>query len=159
MLINKEKIDWSNPKDKISEHFTVGEATYLPSWDTYHIPSDIEKENILKTAEKMELIREFLNSLPIHIHCWIRPKIVNSPKSHYHAKNYNAAVGGAPGSAHPEGLAVDFHVSKMTCSEVRAVLQPKLVDFDIRMEDINSEGWVHIDLRKPLPKKSRFFKP
>lgn len=151
-------INWTDPKQKISKFFTVKEALYLPSWECYHIPSEQEKASILKTAEKMDVIREYLGNAII-VHCWIRPKIVNQPKSKYHARNYNAAVGGAPGSAHADGLAVDFHVAKMVCSEVRHILLPKLAEFQIRMEDINSEGWVHIDLRPPALKKSRFFKP
>lgn len=154
----KEEIDWNNPKSMLSTHFNVHETTYLPSWDIFHLPSEKEKDNILKMVEKMELVREYLGN-PIHVHCWIRPKIVNNPKSHFNGKNYNQAVRGAPGSAHCEGLATDFHVSRMTCSEVRTVLLPKLEEFGIRMENINSEGWVHLDCRNPLPGKSRFFRP
>lgn len=150
--------NWNDPKSKLSEHFTVHEALFLPSWDCYHEPSEEEKSNILKCATKMELIREHLGQ-PIHVHCWLRPKAVNNPKSRYHGKNYNAAVGGAPGSAHAEGLAVDFHVSRMQCSDVRMALVHKLTEFDIRMENMESEGWVHIDLRQPFPRKPRFFRP
>lgn len=153
-----EQINWTDPKAKISKYFTVHECLYLPSWECYHIPSEEEKKNILEMAQKMDLVREYLGN-PIIVHVWIRPKIVNNPKSKYHAKNYNAAVGGAPGSAHPEGKAVDFHVAKMMCSEVRTVLVTKLKEFDIRMEDVDSEGWVHLDCRQPPPKKNRYFKP
>lgn len=150
-------IDWTNHKSKVSEHFTVHDCLYLPSWEIYHIPSEEEKVNLLKTVEKLELVREYLEQA-IHIHVWIRPKCVNQSKSKYDKKNYNAAVGGAPGSAHAEGLAVDFHVSKMTCSEVRHLLLSKLTEFEIRMENLES-NWIHIDLRNPLPNRSRFFKP
>lgn len=150
-------IDWSDPKAKISQFFTVKEALWLPSWEVLHVPSETEKEEILKTAQKMDLIREYLER-PIIIHCWIRPKNANVPKSKWHARNYNAFVGGAPGSAHIEGKAVDFHAAKMTCGEVRQLLQSKLSEFDIRMEDIEG-NWVHIDTRQPLRRKSRFFKP
>ena len=30
-------VDWSNPESKISNHFTVKEACYLPSWKVMHI--------------------------------------------------------------------------------------------------------------------------
>lgn len=153
----KNEIDWSDPKAPISKFFTVKEALYLPAWEAMHVPSEEEKREILKTAQKMDLIREYLEQ-PISVHCWIRPKCANVPKSKWDKKNYNAFVGGAPGSAHPEGKAVDWHASKMTCAEIRQLLVPKLKDFDIRMEDVDG-NWVHIDTRQPAPRKSRFFKP
>jgi hypothetical protein len=150
-------LDWAKPASKISKYFTVKEALWLPSWEIIHLPSDQEKAEILKTAEKMDLIREYLGQ-PIIVHCWIRPKCANAPATKWDRKNYNAFVGGAPGSAHAEGKAVDFHVAKMTCGEVRQILTSKLEDFQIRMEDIDG-NWVHIDTRHPPKKKSRFFKP
>lgn len=157
-MIDKNLIKWDDPKSKISKYFTVHEALYLPSWELHHIPSEQEKAAIINMAQKMDLVREYLGNAII-VHCWIRPKSVNQPKSaRYHLKNYNAACGGAPGSAHMEGIAVDFHVAKMTCDEARHLLVSKLDEFKIRMEDI-SGNWVHVDMRNPAPKKSRFFKP
>jgi len=153
----KCNVNWKDPKAKISKHFTVKEALYLPAWEVYHVPSDAEKVEIKKTAEKMDLIREYLDR-PIIVHCWVRPKSANVPGSKWDKKNYNAFVGGAPGSAHPEGKAVDFHAARVTCGEIRHLLLSQLKEFDVRMEDLES-NWVHIDTRPPALKRSRFFKP
>lgn len=159
MVRKINEIDWSNPKDKISNNFTVHEATFLPSWLIYHHPSELEKKNILELAEKLELIREYLDNRSISVHVWIRPKAVNNPKSHYHMKNYNASINGAPGSAHIEGKACDFRVSGLDCDDVRASLFPKLEEFKIRMEDLAGSSWIHVDTRQPAPRKSRYFRP
>lgn len=151
-------INWNDPKSKISKYFTVKEALYLPSWDVMHIPSEAEKANIIRTAEKMDLIREYLDK-PVNVNVWIRPAQVNCPTNlRYHGKNYNAAIGGAPKSAHVEGLAVDFRVSTITAMDVRFLLKDKLEDFNIRMEDHNG-NWTHIDLREVPKGGKRFFKP
>lgn len=150
-------INWSDPKEKISKYFTVKESLYLPSWEVLHIPSEVEKQNILKTAGKMDLIREYLEQ-PVYINVWIRPLKVNCPTSPYHGRNYNAAIGGAAKSAHTEGLAVDFRVKSMTAAEVRHLLLEKLTEFQIRMENHNG-NWCHIDLREPAKGSNRYFKP
>lgn len=150
-------IDWKDPKTKVSKHFTVREALWLPAWEVLHVPTEAEKASILQVAEKMDLVREYLDR-PINVHCWIRPTCANAPASRWDRRNYNAFVGGAPGSAHAEGKAVDWHPSGMTCGEARQLLVPKLDEWGIRME--NHEGnWVHVDVRAPLPKGSRFFRP
>lgn len=145
------------PKQKISKHFTLHEALWLPAWQVYHVPSAVEMEEIVKTAEKLDAIREHLGK-PIIVHCWIRPSCVNVPNSKWDRRNYNSFVGGAPGSAHQEGKAVDFHASSMVCDEIRYLLLTELKVLDIRMEN-NQGNWVHIDTRQPLPGKSRFFRP
>ena len=75
----KPVIDWADPACRISNHFTVKEALYLPSWGVMHIPTESEKIEIVNLAIKMDKIREFVNC-PINVHCWIRP-ILNNPQS------------------------------------------------------------------------------
>jgi hypothetical protein len=149
-------IDWTNKQSRISKFFTVHEATFLPSWNVYHEPSEEEKESIKKWAEKMDIVREFLQA-PIIIHCWIRPTIVSCFDPEYNGKNYNDFVGGAKNSSHIDGSATDFHVSglKQKCEKIRENLLPKLEEFEIRMED-NDGDWVHLDGREVS--SSRFFK-
>lgn len=151
------QIDWNDKKSKITPHFTVHDATWLPTWEIYHIPSEEEKANIIKTAEKLELIREYIDRA-INVHVWIRPLKVNAPGTIYNGRNYNLAVGGAPRSAHISGLAVDWNPYKMTCSEARIILIPMLAEYKIRMENIEG-NWVHIDLNDPAPGRPRFFRP
>ena len=153
-------INWNDPKCKISKHFTVHEATFLPSWRIYHLPSDEEKVEIVKLAKVMDKLRDKLNK-PFIVHCWMRPKKVNCQESTRHGQDYNVFVGSrSTKSGHIFGQAVDFHVSGMSgtngCNLAREEIKPELEKLDIRMEDIQG-GWVHIDT-KPVG-HARFFKP
>jgi hypothetical protein len=150
-------INWDNPKEKISKHFTVKEATYLPSWDIYHKPSEEEKKEILKLANIMDEIRDRIGK-PVAVHVWIRPKKVNCPGHARDGQDYNLFIGSkSTKSGHIFGQAIDFHISGIpNCSDVREMILPWLEEFDIRMEDIQG-GWVHIDTKEV--KYNRFFKP
>lgn len=138
-----------------NSHFRWSEALYLPQWQVYHNPSNLEKDNIIKSCQKLELVRDMFNK-PLLIHVWIRP-ILNSPGNPMHGQDYNAFIGGAPNSEHKAGCAIDFHIGELSCDDVRAKLLPKLDEFDIRVEDKPSAAWVHIDIAKPRP--NRYFKP
>ena len=150
-----ESIDWSNPKSKISEFFTVGEATYLPSWKTYHIPSEEEKANICLQASKMDLIRRFLGK-PIKIHVWMRPEKANCPGSEHNGEDYNKLIGGAKLSAHRIGAAADWDANE-NCDDTRNKLESKLEEYQVRMEKKPNSSWVHIDFLAPKP--NRYFIP
>jgi len=147
-------IDWTDPKAMVSKHFSVHECTWLPSWGIHHIPSDDEKANLIRQAQKMDQIRDFVGK-PVNIHCWIRPGSVNCPGSQYHGQDYNAHVGGASHSAHKLGLATDWDCGE-DCDTTRQTLLPELDNLDIRME--NHQGpWVHNDVMPPNP--NRYFIP
>lgn len=168
-------IDWTNPKAKISKHFTVKEACWLPSWSAMHQPSDQEKVNILKMAETMDKIRELVNA-PINIHCWIRPGKANcqvdlakvqwskdpttkkAQEAAVAALDYNTFVKGARASRHRTGEATDWSAVGMKCDDVRDKLKPKLEEFGIRVEDLPGSSWVHTDIGQPF-NGVRFFKP
>jgi hypothetical protein len=152
-MMDPNSIDWSNPSAKISNHFTVKEATYLPSWGVCHQPSDEEKANICKQAEKMDMIRDFLG-LPIKVHVWIRPGAANCPGNEHDGEDYNALVHGAPASAHKIGAATDWDCGE-NCDDTRAKLLPKLEEFGIRMERRDGSNWVHNDYAAPHP--NRYF--
>lgn len=161
-----EKLDWTNPKHKISDHFTVYEALWLPSWGVMHQPSEAEKEEILKLAQKMDRIRNMLNR-PIKVHVWMRPKL-NCLGHEKHGEDYNRFVyeriwkrqGKTPkqikklkeaNSAHKYGMGVDWHAKgkKHKCDEVRKTLKPLLADLGLRMEDRKGSNWIHNDSRPP----------
>lgn len=72
---------------------------------------------------------------------------------------YNIAIGGARGSAHQEGAAVDFKIKGARSYVVRERLKSELERLDIRMEILPAEAdWVHIDIRVP-DNGIRYFKP
>lgn len=174
-LAEAAEIDWSNPKAKISKFFTVHDAVYLPSWESYHRPSEEEKARIVFVAKKMDAIREFLNQ-PIAVHVWCRPAKASIPGSKWDGRNYNRYVYETfvwkhlseerrqqmkePNSAHVTGEGVDWSVvgkrDAKSCAEIRKLLVPKLEEFGIRMED-NAGAWIHIDVRPVVNR--RFFKP
>lgn len=145
-----------NYADNISKYFAWHEALLLPSWQAMHIPTQQEIDNITKSAQMMDIVREYLNT-PLIVHVWLRP-ILNNPSSSHNGQDYNAFIGGAPNSAHKIGLAVDFNPKDMTCEQGRQLLLPKLEEFNIRMENNGVDAnWIHLDLAPVV--HSRFFIP
>jgi len=126
-------------------NFTWGEVLYLRQWAIHVYPTTEQYVHLIRIASKMQWIREFFNK-PVHITSGLRPD------------KYNHLIGGAAGSAHISGQALDFVVEGMDCDEVRAQLLPLLDHLDLRMENLPGANWCHIDLRLP-GKGGRFFKP
>lgn len=146
----KKEIDWSNTEDKVSNYFTVKECIWFPRWSRLATEEDglteEIKENIIKTAKKMDIVREWIGK-PIRVHVW------------YRSLEYNMLIGGAKKSVHMEGKAVDFSVPGMTCDEFRKKMidENKLEEWEMRCEDLFGSNWVHLDTA-PV-KFKRFFKP
>jgi hypothetical protein len=156
------RVDWTNPKSRISKYFTVEEAIMLREWKRLANEADglndHVKAQLIRVFLVMDIIRETLGK-PVFI------------KSAYRPKAYNVAIGGATKSAHmceEDYAAVDFWTDQdgdgdkdgKDCDDIKAILMPKLAEWGVRMED-NGQGarWVHID-NKPLPPGgNRFFKP
>lgn len=107
----------------------------------------------------MEKVREYLGDNDINITSWIRPLIVSCDNPRYNGQNYNRLVGGAENSAHIGGLACDFTVSRITCDDVRHLLQDQLELLQLRMEKKPGSNWVHLDSRQPPPGQPRYFRP
>lgn len=155
-----QQVDWKDKRANIADNFNVHEALFLPSWRVYHVPSNEERQEIVKTAAVMQKIRELFDN-PVVVHCWMRPTKANVPRTDFHGKNYNRFIGSkSTKSAHIFGRAVDFHVSGLAgpegCAEARAKILPLLEEWNIRMENIKG-GWIHIDTN-PVNNK-RFFRP
>lgn len=174
-------LDWDNPKSMISKSFSVHDITYLPSWKTYHKPSEEEKVAILILAERVEKItsaleRKLNKDLKIITHVWMRPAKANCPGTKWDGLDYNAwiynnlvwkdltpeqkALKRVPNSPHKAGSAIDFHFagyeSAESCAKIRAELIFLLEEHQLRCENI-SGTWIHLD---SLPVVSqRFFKP
>lgn len=176
-------IDWANPKSKLSENFSVGEALTLPSWGVMHLPSEAEKvalEGIAKkvTAAINVLEKKLGKQLHVSVHAWMRPDVANIPGSKWDGKDYNRyiyetqvwkgltaaemALKKVPNSPHKTGHAIDFHIvgyeGKAGCDKIRELLEPELEALGLRMEKaIGAGGWVHLD---DLPVvNNRYFNP
>ena len=139
----------AKPADKITPHFTWKDALWLPSDNRMADISDgldvTIMEQLKKTFQVMEKIRTVLGDRAITVHCALRPAA------------YNQKIGGAKNSAHLYGMAVDFHVSDLSCDEVRAKLLVVLDTYKLRMENLFGSTWVHIDTKPTTG--PRFFKP
>ncbi|CAO5072824.1 Peptidase M15A C-terminal domain-containing protein [Microcystis aeruginosa] len=125
------KIDWNNPKAKISKYFTVWEVTKNDPRRVPQVGSEVERE-ILKLAGELDKIREEWG-YPILVTSWYRPP------------NVNRAVGGASGSQHVYGRAAD----------IRPVNSDSLAKFQSWLDQNwfgalgygARRGFVHIDTR------------
>lgn len=142
-------VNWSDHNSRLTDHFTVHEALWLPSWRVYHVPSETEKQEILQIARVMERIRAIFDK-PIMVHCWMRPNRANCPGHARHGQDYNKFIGStATRSAHIFGRAVDFHVATYSggsgCDRARETLRSHLSRLGIRMEGNTGGGWIHID--------------
>jgi len=150
-------INWSDPKCQVTEHFTVHELTYLPTFQVHHVPSEQEQQNLLALANKMEEIREYIGKA-INCHVTIRPICVNAPGTPYHGRNYNALVGGALRSGHIQGKCMDFNFYEIVCDEGRLLLETELERLNIRMEKRPGSNWIHVGIDWE-PGMSRYFLP
>lgn len=160
--------DWLNPALKISKHFTVKDALWLPKWDRLATwqdgLSEDAKQALLFLFAKMDGVREFVG-LPINVHVAYRPRA------------YNSLVGGSRHSSHVARMeeigsagaliaAVDWSADTgdgspgECCDTLRAAIAPKLETWGLRMED-NPTGspWIHLDTRPVLPGHQRYFLP
>lgn len=147
-----------NLNSKASKYFLWKELLYLPSWNTYHNPSQQQEENLLLLASKMDSIRDFLNH-SINVHVAIRP-ILNNPKDIHHGMDYNLIVNGAKNSAHKIGLAMDFDAGESCDITRQKILDAGLLDsLDMYMEDKPGSNWVHLNCNDGISRSKRFFIP
>lgn len=93
---------------KISKYFDEKEITVSAMGEKLkikNIPSRDEKDNILYTASRMDIIREYLG-IPLIVLSWFR------------SEELNIAVKGSKTSAHRFGMAVDVYSNKMTSKDI-----------------------------------------
>lgn len=141
--MEQTSINWSDPKQKISKYFTVGEVT---KGDPRRIPKSgsQNERNILALARELDKVRSDWNA-PIVVTSWFRPVDVNR------------AVGGAPNSFHITGQAAD----------IRPVLDSDLPRFQQWLEENwfgglgrgSRMGFVHLDTRNGKGWKSGGSRP
>lgn len=133
------EINWSDPESQISEHFTVHEALFLPTWGRLATEADgltdEIKNNLVNLCFIMEKVR-ILIGFPINVHCMYRPS------------TYSKLVGGSLTDVHTQGMAIDYDCNpNLSCDQVKAILIPQLKALNIRMENNGSGAlWIHNDI-------------
>jgi zinc D-Ala-D-Ala carboxypeptidase len=124
---------------QLTPHFSLAELTASATAQRLGIdntPPPNIVANLLVAAQGMEGVRTVLGGKPIRV------------TSGHRCEALNHAVGGAPGSGHKKGWAIDF-----TCPDfgtpvhiVRAIAAS-----DLRFDKCIQEGtWVHISFAPPL---------
>ena len=124
-------INWSDPKQKISKYFTVGEVT---QGDRRRVPSDPTViKNILALAHELDKIREAWGK-PIGVTSWYRPRAINR------------AVGGVQDSQHINGGAADIYPIGGDIFAFQKWLDSR---WNRALGYGAKKGFVHVDLRAP----------
>ncbi len=140
-------IDWQNPIQQVTSHFTESDCLMLHSWGrlaTEADGADFDKLTIL--CNKLEEVRAILGC-PMNIHCMFR------------SADYNKLIGANTNDPHEQNMACDFDANpNLTCDQVKSILMPQLENLGLRMEN-NGQGasWVHLDLCPVI--YNRFFIP
>lgn len=140
-------MDWTNPQEKATEHFSVEDCLLLHTWNRLATEEDgVDFDKLTALCEKLEEVRTLLGC-PMNVHCMFRSESYNQSQSISPAKD-----------VHSMNLACDFDCSgNLTIQEVKDKLEPELEKLGIRMEK-GTTTWVHIDLRAPGP-SGRYFTP
>ena len=125
---------------KISKYFDERETIVSAAGERLkikNVPSRDEKDNILYTASRMDLIREYLG-IPLIVLSWFR------------CEELNVAVKGSKTSAHRFGLAVDVYSTKLSSKAIYEKLieaQTKgIIQFD-QLIYYPKQNFVHIGFR------------
>jgi hypothetical protein len=134
-----------------SNYFRWFDALWLPKWEVYVVPTEVQAQRIIRIAKKADFVVGQLGSKPLTITSWLRPKNYNQWAAPH-------GVGGAQYSVHMDGGAIDFKHPLMTSDECREILAPELERLGLRMEKLPGSSWVHIDDKEPGP-GGRYFLP
>ena len=143
-----------NKNARLSEHFTLAEMckTSVKTADG-NIPSHVHIENLKRLCRWLERLRQKYN---LNIKEKIKnknddPIIINSG---YRSEAVNKAVGGAKGSNHLTGCAVDIHVTGMEqliryAAILLDISDERQEDFDELLLERSPRGsyWLHFAVR------------
>lgn len=142
-------MDWTNPQEQVTEHFTVSDCLTLHSWNrlaTADDGADFDKLTVL--CQKLEEVRTALGC-PMSVHCMFRSAEYNIEQKILLPTGHDV---------HAMNLACDFDCNgSLTIQEVKDVLEPLLDQLGIRLER-GTTTWVHIDLHSVGP-SGRYFTP
>ena len=125
----------------LTEHFTLEELTITDHREFDNTPNETERENLVRLAGLLELVKVSLGGKPI---------MVNSA---FRSKQVNDAVGSKDTSQHRIGCAADIRVPGITPDEVvKAIIAAKL-PFDQLIREF--DRWTHISIPNEKSEKPR----
>jgi len=117
---------------QLSTHFTLEELTHTDHREFDNTPNDLEKNNLKRLAEFLELVKTALGGKPIMVNSAFRSKAVND------------SVGSKDTSQHRIGCAADIKVpGTAPDAVVRAVIAAGLPYDQIIRE---FDAWTHISV-------------
>lgn len=117
---------------QLTEHFTLEELTATDHREFDNTPNETERENLVRLAGLLELVKVAIGGKPVMVNSAFRSKAVND------------AVGSKDTSQHRIGCAADIRVPGMTPDQVvKAVIAAKL-PFDQLIREF--DRWTHISI-------------
>ena len=121
----------------LTEHFTIEELTTTDHREFDNTPNETERENLVRLAGLLELVKVAIKGKPV---------MVNSA---FRSKQVNDAVGSKDTSQHRFGCAADIRVPSMAPDAVvKAIIAAKL-PYDQLIREFatpNGGGWTHISI-------------
>ena len=116
----------------LTEHFTLEELTATDHREFDNTPNETERENLVRLAGLLELVKVAIGGKPVMVNSAFRSKAVND------------AVGSKDTSQHRIGCAADIRVPGMAPDAVvKAVIAAKL-PFDQIIREF--DRWTHISI-------------
>ena len=117
---------------QLTEHFTLEELTATDHREFDNTPNETERENLVRLAGLLELVKVAIGGKPVMVNSAFRSKAVND------------AVGSKDTSQHRIGCAADIRVPGVTPDQVvKAVIAAKL-PFDQLIREF--DRWTHISI-------------
>ena len=117
---------------QLTNHFTLDELTHTDHREFTNEPNEIEKANLMRLAEFLELVKQLLGGAPI---------MVNSA---FRSKEVNDAVGSKDTSQHRVGCAADIRVPNMTPDQVTKAIIGSNLEFDQVIREF--DRWTHVSI-------------
>jgi hypothetical protein len=142
-------MDWTNPQEQVTKHFTVNDCLMLHEWNRLATESDgADFDKLTTLCQKIEEVRSILGC-PINVHCIFR-------STAYNLEQGILKPTGLDVHAMNEAIDLDCNGS-LTIQQIKDILEPQLENLGIRMER-GTNTWVHLDLHAPGP-SGRYFTP
>lgn len=137
---------------QVTQNFSLRELTRSETarrMGIENIPTEKEMQNIRKTAEQLEKIREYVGRGIIVTSC-------------FRSERVNKLVGGSPTSAHRFGLAADCDAVGLTslafAKEIIKMRDEGKITFDQLILEFPERGdgaWVHVGFRRNSPMRNQ----